>query len=792
MTHHIFPKRRQRIPANITPLFTSLLILTVFFTGVGLVSAYSTVASSLEIGPAGVPQESGAEQDASVQSLTLTADGSSVALTPAFDPDITRYYATVNASSVSVAASATRSTAGFTVAVTGGSTVMLTPVNNTLAVDVPLTEGQITDFSFTLRAPDGETTRTYHIAFGRPGSDSTPDVTIVADRSEYVPRQGNLAFTITRTGDTSDNLDVTINISQDRVWLSPSSFTTTIHAGGTQTTFTIGGTQFLPDVPAHGYLAATVAPIDGYDTSGAPAFVRIVSQEPVPTITIEANRSEYVAGLGKLEFTLTREGDPADSLDATVNFTQERSWLSDTSQTATFAAGDADASIVIPPGDFSSTATRSGNIKATVAPVNGYDVSNATATVRVISQEGPAVTLTLEHPTYTVDEDASTLDLVLVARAHTSVPYVGGFRVAVLSDAQTASSDPNAGDYGALSVESLFDNSDFQMGNGTLVARKTISVTIVDDDVYEGNEYFHIHLARASGVSSEVALLDSEGEACSSVCSNPYVVIIIDNESAPLNVGLANIHTGTLAKEDLGRDWFSFDAIANENYIIEVKHPMTFDKESNLYRQVPGYLVDPSILEVVGPDNTQILGERHHSGFTLNWDRAFLNTDDSGTYRIAAGAGREDRTGLGSYTISVRVDDHADDFRTDPDVVLRLGESITARIDSDVAPDDPDLEPGIWGGQGVEMLDDRDVFRFRIADAGEYMVSLSGQPFGVGIRYVWDGPLGNLWLDPGDVLVESFVGHYEPGTYYVEVGTPFESEGNTGTYTVTLAAAPGG
>ena len=152
------------------------------------------------------------------------------------------------------------------------------------------------------------------------------------------------------------------------------------------------------------------------------------------------------------------------------------------------------------------------------------------------------------------------------------------------------------------------------------------------------------------------------------------------------------------------------------------------------------------------------------------------------------GAGAQDRGGKGGYAISIRVDDHADDFKTEPDVLLLPGQSITARIDSDVAPEDLGLNYSYWGGQGIEMLDDRDVIQFQITDTGTYNLELSGQPTGVGIRYVWDHR-GNLFAkspDPENQPLPSAQYEFEPGAYYVEVGTPYESEGNTGAYTLSL------
>ena len=72
----------------------------------------------------------------------------------------------------------------------------------------------------------------------------------------------------------------------------------------------------------------------------------------IPDITIEAENSEYVAGIGPLTFTLTRDGDTADSLDVNVNVVQAQEWLSDLSETATFAVGDSETALIIPATEF--------------------------------------------------------------------------------------------------------------------------------------------------------------------------------------------------------------------------------------------------------------------------------------------------------------------------------------------------------------------------------------------------------------------------------------------------------
>ena len=255
---------------------------------------------------------------------------------------------------------------------------------------------------------------------------------------------------------------------------------------------------------------------------------------------------------------------------------------------------------------------------------------------------------------------------------------------------------------------------------------------------------------------------------------------------------------GELTAEDEGRDWYNFEATRGRDYIIEVKNAMDITESapgqnlSTLY--VDGHLVDPSILEIVNGQGEQVMGEHGQGGFMGNFARGYFTPEHDGTYYIAVGAGHEARGYLGFYTLSVRADDHADDYNTHPDVVLLPGDSITARIDSDVSPDDPGLNSWDWWVsheghahplRGLESLDDRDFFRFVIDEEGTYEVSVTGGPESVGIWATWfeDGHLRHH-AEPDPVL--SVVDHYEPGTYLVEVGTPWQSAGNTGLYTVNL------
>ena len=254
---------------------------------------------------------------------------------------------------------------------------------------------------------------------------------------------------------------------------------------------------------------------------------------------------------------------------------------------------------------------------------------------------------------------------------------------------------------------------------------------------------------------------------------------------------------GELTAEDEGRDWYSFEATAGEDYIIELRSQMDIkypdlDKHlSTLY--VDGHLVDPSILEIINAEGEQVMGESDRGGFTSNWARGYFTPQYDGTHYIAVGAGAQDPEGLGFYTLSVRRDDHPDDHRTRPDTVLHPGESITACIDSDVPPDHPDLKPWDWLEYrdtahplfGIESLDDSDVIGFQISEEGTYLLSVSDGPESVGIWALRD-VLGNGLFHAETAPEESVHHYFNPGTYSVAIGTPYESSGNTGEFTVRL------
>ena len=264
-------------------------------------------------------------------------------------------------------------------------------------------------------------------------------------------------------------------------------------------------------------------------------------------------------------------------------------------------------------------------------------------------------------------------------------------------------------------------------------------------------------------------------------------------ESAtPLPDGYLKMAHGELTPEDGGRDAFSFTAQAGMKYIVEVECRMDIQDDGDVH-YVDDYLVDPSILEVVNQDGVRAMGEQDGGGLLPNWARGYFVPEVTGTYYLAVGSGQLDPSGTGHYTISVRQDDHADDWQTDPEITIRPGESITAIIHSDVSPDHPGIHPYDWAHWGstseplwaVESLDDRDVFRFEIDREGTYRLEVAEASPDRGIWAVWaesESRQHFSWNGP----LESLEDNYPPGVYYVGVGTTYESEGNTGPYVLSL------
>ena len=272
-----------------------------------------------------------------------------------------------------------------------------------------------------------------------------------------------------------------------------------------------------------------VSPMLDGDKVGDKRSVRIMNQQmELPSITISAERDTIIAGIEELEFTVTLEEPADENLTVTVRLTQEQNWLRNTSSQLNFEAGSAIHELGLHQSVFSSSVTESGTLTATVDPVSGYDTGDATATVYVVSQEGPAMKVSFSHDAYRFAEDTEDPFVILVAQAAAGMPRAATISFSVSSRRGTARS-PH--DYEALSVEITLPKEDFSFENGLWRTQYQVPLTLLDDDVREGTETFNLILERAPSTPIEVQLSDFLGAPCRNDCATP--VEITDGEDIP-------------------------------------------------------------------------------------------------------------------------------------------------------------------------------------------------------------------------------------------------------------------
>ena len=260
------------------------LIGFVVATAIWAVDAASADHSDLRLQRHPVSGQETPEQDATLESLSVTMNSETVALAPQFDPATTLYTASVEAEIVFVSAAAAADGAVIDQTSDGDETTDLDPPVSDIGTLVNLTVGATTVVSVRVRAADQVTTETYHLILSRPADPSITDITIEADPAEYVAGIGPLTLRLTRGGDTTDSLGVIVNLTQTEEWLSTLSETATFAAGESETSILISPGDFSSTVTRSRSLAATIVPVADYDTSGV-AQVRVISQEG-PAVTV--------------------------------------------------------------------------------------------------------------------------------------------------------------------------------------------------------------------------------------------------------------------------------------------------------------------------------------------------------------------------------------------------------------------------------------------------------------------------------------------------------------------------
>ena len=271
-----------------------------------------------------------------------------------------------------------------------------------------------------------------------------------------------------------------------------------------------------------------------------------------PAVTIAADHEAFTAQLDLVTFTLTRVGRTAAALDVAVALTQDGDLLGSEylAHTVTFEAGAATAKLRIGGPLFAgTTVTGEATLTATVQAGSGYVPGSPASASTQIRVADPAVTVWIEETAYTFDEGVGADAIVaVILRTATGVPVPHelisvSFSLKTLSG-QTAEVSL---DYTPLAVLILAQPTDFTADGAVFIARKEVTLTIVDDALDEPDETLTVVLERSPGMPEAVKLTQPDGTVCPLGCEVP--VTITDNDE-PSEVTIAADHEAFTAEID--------------------------------------------------------------------------------------------------------------------------------------------------------------------------------------------------------------------------------------------------
>ena len=254
-----------------------------------------------------------------------------------------------------------------------------------------------------------------------------------------------------------------------------------------------------------------------------------------PTVTIEADRSEYAHGVDDVWFTLTRTGSVDEELyvTVTVSQTQNLSGIIPLRQPLRFSLGAASTRWRINRTHFLDTATQSGDvIVRLLLQESDYTVGTpSSATVRMVVAD-PAVTVRMEHASYRFAEGEAGTSVLVLARTAAGLPQPNvGFGVELSTQEVSGSATPDT-DYTSLLERMEFAPSDFTLDGDAWQARKEVTLAIADDTDDETQETLYLLLEFSPGYPGRAVLVEADGQtACGRGCI--VLVTIEDNDATP-------------------------------------------------------------------------------------------------------------------------------------------------------------------------------------------------------------------------------------------------------------------
>ena len=200
---------------------------------------------------------------------------------------------------------------------------------------------------------------------------------------------------------------------------------------------------------------------------------------------------------------------------------------------------------------FNETVAAGGTLTAIVAAGTGYEpASPSSAVVAIRVAAADPVTALIEEDGYTVDEGVGTLEIAVSVHVAYGLPRPDKLLMfAVSTKEQPGEGEGNRAtvghDYANVSENIEFEADDYRNNRGFWVARKTVSVRILDDTDDEDVEQFFMLFNREISTPSAVRRVYPSGETCYSegfgvntACAHP--VLIYDDDGTALGTAPAS------------------------------------------------------------------------------------------------------------------------------------------------------------------------------------------------------------------------------------------------------------
>ena len=424
-------------------------------------------------------------------------------------------------------------------------TTTLTVTRST--TDDDLNHGNTTYHAVVLAGPEDSYTDGYrHTASTWVQDDDRPVVTVTAPIAEIYGHAGQIypypdvvyfqnpelygSVTLTRTGDASSRIRINASTQYtdhqpapvqdkqigpgDDVWNIPPGETSTalslgvhedVNALGRTHRFVLIDPHYCPDNPSH----------CGYGpqyTVGSPQEATFRSVSYFMGVRIEADQSTVGEG-ETATITLHRHGGKPGAMDrplhVNVGVTQEGDYTSGaTPETVTFQAGQSTATLSVPTSD-DGVDEPFGVINATILRPASYDPDNDEYAYETGIYLGTPWAI---HSVTTAVTDTDYVPATVSVADGTAKEFEGAIEFTVSLD-QGNNDEASSVDWATQEVvmtDDVTDDAtagvDFTAASGTVnfaigEMRKTVTVTLLDDDQDENHERFNILLSKPSNLT---------------------------------------------------------------------------------------------------------------------------------------------------------------------------------------------------------------------------------------------------------------------------------------------------